>query len=71
MAILQDRDQGPGHDVVALNAGASLVVAGHAPDLRSGVELAVDTIASGTAGEQLERLRASAREATAAGEGAR
>jgi anthranilate phosphoribosyltransferase len=65
VAILQDRDQGPGHDVVALNAGASLVVAGRAADLRSGVELAVETIASGAAGEQLERLRASARQAAA------
>jgi anthranilate phosphoribosyltransferase len=73
VAILQDRDQGPGHDVVALNAGASLVVAGRARDLRSGVELAVETIASGAAGEQLERLRASAHEAMAMrdGEGAR
>jgi anthranilate phosphoribosyltransferase len=71
VAILQDRDQGPGHDVVALNAGASLVVAGRATDLRSGVELAVETIASGAAGDRLERLRVSAREATAAGEGAR
>ena len=61
VAILQHRDQGPGHDVVALNAGASLVVAGRADDLRSGVELAVETIASGAAGTQLERLRASAR----------
>jgi anthranilate phosphoribosyltransferase len=63
VAILQDRDQGPGHDVVALNAGASLVVAGRAAELRSGVEMAVETIASGAAGEQLERLRASARSA--------
>ena len=65
VAILQDRDLGPGHDVVALNAGASLVVAGRAADLRSGVELAVETIASGAAGEQLERLRASARDTRA------
>lgn len=71
VAILQDRDQGPGHDVVALNAGASLVVAGRAPDLRSGVGLAVETIATGAAGEQLERLRATAREATAAAEAER
>jgi anthranilate phosphoribosyltransferase len=71
VAILQDRDQGPGHDVVALNAGASLVVAGRAPDLRSGVGLAVETIATGAAGEQLERLRANAREATAAAEAER
>jgi anthranilate phosphoribosyltransferase len=62
VAILQDREQGPGHDVVALNAGASLVVAGRVADLHAGVEMAIETIASGAAGEQLERLRASARE---------
>jgi anthranilate phosphoribosyltransferase len=50
---------------VALNAGASLVVAGSARNLREGVELAVATIASGAARDQLERLRASvAEEAT-------
>jgi hypothetical protein len=32
--------------------------------------MAVETIASGAAGDRLERLRASAREAAAAGEGA-
>ena len=51
---------------MALNAGAALVVAGRAPDLRTGVELAADTIETGAAREQLERLRASAVEAEAA-----
>ena len=51
------RNVAPQHDVVALNAGAALVVAGRAADLREGVELAVDTIASGAAGAQLQRLR--------------
>jgi anthranilate phosphoribosyltransferase len=59
-AILEGRETGPAHDVVALNAGASLLVAGRADDLRQGVELAIETIASGAAGDQLERLRAAA-----------
>ncbi len=54
---------GAARDVIALNAGAALVVAGRADDLREGVELALDTIADGAAREQLERLRASAVEA--------
>ncbi len=57
VAILEGRDRGPAHDVVALNAGASLQVAGRAGDLREGVDLAARTIASGAAREQLERLR--------------
>jgi anthranilate phosphoribosyltransferase len=62
VAILEGAETGPRHDVVALNAGASLVVAGSARNLREGVELAVATIASGAARDQLERLRASAAE---------
>ncbi len=57
VAILEGRGRGPAHDVVALNAGASLQVAGRAGDLREGVDLAARTIASGAAREQLERLR--------------
>jgi len=60
VAILEGAETGAAHDVVVLNAGASLVVAGRADDLRAGVELAAVTIASGAAREQLERLRQSA-----------
>jgi anthranilate phosphoribosyltransferase len=63
VAILEGQLTGAAHDVVALNAGAALVVAGRADDLRAGVELAAATIASGAAREQLERLRTSAAEA--------
>ena len=62
VAILEGAETGAAHDVVALNAGASLVVAGRADDLRAGVELATATIASGAAREQLERLHHSATE---------
>ncbi len=65
VAIFEGEEAGAKHDIVALNAGAALVVAGQADDLRSGVELAAETIASGAARGQLERLRASATEANA------
>lgn len=58
--ILEGVESGPRHDVVALNAGAALFVAGRADDLRGGVELAAQTIASGAARELLERLREAA-----------
>jgi anthranilate phosphoribosyltransferase len=66
LAILEGREHGPAHDVVILNAGASLLVAGRADDLRSGVELARQTIASGAALERLQRLRHRARDLAAA-----
>jgi anthranilate phosphoribosyltransferase len=56
-AILEGGERGPCHDVVALNAGASLFVAGRVDDLRQGVELAIETIRSGAAGDRLGRLR--------------
>lgn len=49
---------GPAADVVALNAGAALVVAGRAVSLAEGVALALGTIASGRASALVERLRA-------------
>jgi anthranilate phosphoribosyltransferase len=47
---------GPHRDVVVLNAGLALVVAGIAPDLADGVERANASIDSGTAADKLERL---------------
>ena len=52
-------ERGPRRDVVLLNAGAALMVAGRAPDLESGIVLAATTIDSGAAAGTLERLRAS------------
>lgn len=65
LSILEGREHGPAHDVVVLNAGASLLVAGRADDLRSGIDLARQTIASGAALEKMQRLRDSARGAAA------
>ena len=64
--LFEGGESGPRHDVVALNAGAALTVAGRVDDLRAGVELAIETIASGAAREQLERLRSSAADAAQA-----
>ena len=50
-------ERGPRRDVVLLNAGAALEVAGRAADLRAGVRLAAETIDSGAAMARLERLR--------------
>lgn len=56
-AILTGEQHGPPRDVVVLNAGASLVVAGIAHDLRSGIATAQATIDSGAASDLLARLR--------------
>jgi anthranilate phosphoribosyltransferase len=49
--------EGPRRDVVLLNAGAALQVAGRAATLGDGVALAAATIDSGAAAARLERLR--------------
>ena len=49
---------GPARDIVALNAGAALCVAGLAADVRQGVRLALETIASGKAADKLDALAA-------------
>jgi anthranilate phosphoribosyltransferase len=48
--------EGPYRDIVLLNAGAALVVAGKADDLKSGAALAANAIASGKARDTLERM---------------
>ncbi len=48
--------QGPHRDIVLLNAGAALVVAGQAADVGEGIDLAARSIDSGAAAGALERL---------------
>ena len=48
-------DPGPARDIVVLNAGAALDVAGLAPDLRGGLDLAAASIDEGKAAGALER----------------
>ncbi len=57
-------------DVVLLNAGAALLVAGAVGQLEEGIERAALTIDAGLATELLERLRAERRAAEAATSGA-
>ena len=59
-------EPGARRDVVVLNAGAALVVAGVVDDLAAGIERAALTIDAGLATELLERLRAERRAAEAA-----
>jgi len=54
-AVLEG-ENGARHDVVVANAGAACYVAGLAPTIREGVELARDSIRSGRAAEKLEQL---------------
>ena len=57
--------KGPLRDAVLLAAAAALVVAGRAPDLRTGVQVAAAAIDSGRARTALERLVAITREEVA------
>ncbi len=49
-------ERGPTHDVVCLNAAAALVVAGAAPDLATGLDVAARTLASGAVASLVDRL---------------
>ncbi len=56
---LFDGETGAYRDIVLLNAGAALMVAGAAPDIKSGVTLAAQALDSGAAKAKLEALIAS------------
>jgi anthranilate phosphoribosyltransferase len=58
LALVRDAlaGRGPAADIVALNAGAAIHVAGVALSLADGVTMAQDAIASGLAGERLAEL---------------
>ncbi len=63
-------EQGPHRDLVVLNAGAALMVAGIAADIESGIELARTSIDSGAADRALDTLvQVSTAERAAEGEG--
>jgi anthranilate phosphoribosyltransferase len=51
-----DNQPGPAHNIVALNAGAAIYVAGRAPSLKAGVERASQVIRSGAAKQKLEEF---------------
>ena len=51
-----DNQPGPAHNIVALNAGAAIYVAGRASSLKAGVERASQAIRSGAAKQKLEEF---------------
>jgi anthranilate phosphoribosyltransferase len=53
-----DGRPGPAADVVLVNAGAALWLAGRAPDLEGGLDLARRSVRGGAAGERLEAFLA-------------
>lgn len=55
LSVLENRP-GPALDIVLLNAGAAIYVAGLAPDMEQGIELARQAIASGEAMKKLQEL---------------
>jgi anthranilate phosphoribosyltransferase len=60
-------EAGPRRDIVLLNAGVALLVAGRVSTVREGIAVAARALDAGAAGLVLERL---VRESTAAGEAA-
>jgi len=68
-AILQGEDRGPRRQMVQLNAGAALVVAGKAADLFDGWQAAGHLIDSGQALAQLEKLQSVSHCRQVAGQG--
>lgn len=50
--------EGPKRDIVALNAGAAIWIAGAAKDLKSGIRIALEVLDSGKAFHLIERVRA-------------
>lgn len=57
MSVLDNRP-GPARDIVALNAGAAIYVAGKAASMEEGVSLAIKAIESGAARRKLDQLAA-------------
>jgi anthranilate phosphoribosyltransferase len=55
--ILKNIEDGPKRDIVILNSAAAIVVGEKAQDLKSGVELANEMVASGKAFEKLEDIK--------------
>jgi len=54
IAAVLDNQPGPAHNIVALNAGAAIYVAGLAKSLQAGVERARSALASGAARKKLD-----------------
>ncbi len=55
--ILSGKEKGPKRDIVLLNAGAAIYVAGKAASIQDGIDIAKDSIDSGKALEKLNNLK--------------
>ena len=58
-----DNQPGPAHNIVAMNAGAAIYVAGLAPSLKAGIERASQAIKSGAAKHKMEEFVAFSKKA--------
>lgn len=67
MLSVFDNQPGPALDIVLLNAGAGIYVAGLTPDMAAGVALARETVAAGKAREKLQALAALTQQLAEAG----
>ncbi|MBL7070988.1 MAG: anthranilate phosphoribosyltransferase [Candidatus Omnitrophica bacterium] len=56
LEILEGKDKGPRLDMVLINSGAALHMAGKAGDFREGVKIAAECVSSGKALETLRKL---------------
>jgi anthranilate phosphoribosyltransferase len=65
-AILEGREAGGRRDAILLNAAGAIAAGGHADDLRDGLELAREALASGAAAERVDALVAFSRAGVAA-----
>jgi len=54
--LLDGNSDGPLRDVVALNTAAALLIAGSVENLRAGVTMALEVLASGSCAKRLQRL---------------
>jgi anthranilate phosphoribosyltransferase len=67
-AVFDGSEQGPARDVVLANAGAAILAAGGAEDLRGGIERARETVDAGAANDVLQRLTALTQQLASAAE---
>jgi anthranilate phosphoribosyltransferase len=58
LEAMMNGERGARRDIVLLNAGASLLIAGKAPDLAAGIRMAAAAIDDGRAAATLAALRA-------------
>jgi anthranilate phosphoribosyltransferase len=62
VSIFRGSEDGPKRDAILLNAAGGIAAAGHAEDLREGLEVARRTLDSGAATARLDELVAFSRE---------